>query len=562
MEVNDLAKDTNSDITITPLGGVGEIGKNMMLFEMDDEMIIIDSGVKFPEDDLLGIDLVIPDFTYVMENKDKVKAIVLTHGHLDHIGALPYLLKELDVPVYGTKLTLGLLQGNLKEHNLQGKRKLKVVTPGKSYQIGSREVEFIRMNHSIADTCALAIHTPEGPIVYASDFKFDQTPIDGEVADFHKLAELGDSDPGVLALFSDSTNAERKGYTLSEKVVGGTIDDIFRETRDRIVVATFASNIHRVQQIADAAMKYNRKIALTGRSMIENVKTARELGYLTIPEDVIIDTRDISNLPNDQVVLLTTGSQGEPMAALTRMARGDHYHINIKDDDTVVISARAIPGNEKVIGQTINQLFERGANVIFEELSGVHVSGHASQEELKLMMNLTKPKYFVPTHGEYRHMHKHAKLAEEVGIPKDNIYIAEMGDVIKFGPEKIEKKNNITAGDVLVDGLGVGDVGNIVLRDRKMLSEHGILIVVVTIDKNGNIIAGPDIITRGFVYIRESEKLISDAQERVREKLRECEEKGVTEWSVWKSTIKDSLNNYIYSRIHRKPMIMPIIMEI
>jgi len=560
--VNYLAKETESDITITPLGGVGEIGKNMMLFEMDGEIIIIDSGVKFPEDDLLGIDLVIPDFTYVLQNKDKIKAIVLTHGHLDHIGAIPYLLKEIDVPVYGTKLTLGLLQGNLKEHNLKGKRKLKVVTPGNSYQIGSRKIDFIRVNHSIADTCALAIHTPLGPIVYASDFKFDQTPIDGEVADFHKLAELGDSKPGVLALFSDSTNAERKGFTLSEKVVGGTINDIFRETRDRIVVATFASNIHRVQQIADAAMQFNRKIAFTGRSMIENVKTARELGYLQIPEDVILDIRDINNLPESQVVLLTTGSQGEPMAALTRMARGDHYHINIKNNDTVVISARAIPGNEKLIGQTINQLFERGAKVIYEDVSGVHVSGHASQEELKLMMNLTKPKYFLPTHGEYRHMYIHADLAEEVGIKKDNIYIAEIGDVIKFGEEKIEKIRNITAGDVLVDGLGVGDVGNIVLRDRKMLSEHGILIVVLTIDENGKIVAGPDIITRGFVYIRESEKLISDAQERVREALRECEEDNITEWSKLKSTIKDSLNNYIYSRIHRKPMIMPIIMEI
>ena len=557
-----MAKETESDITITPLGGVGEIGKNMMLFEMDGEIIIIDSGVKFPEDDLLGIDLVIPDFTYVLQNKDKIKAIVLTHGHLDHIGAIPYLLKEIDVPVYGTKLTLGLLQGNLKEHNLKGKRKLKVVTPGNSYQIGSRKIDFIRVNHSIADTCALAIHTPLGPIVYASDFKFDQTPIDGEVADFHKLAELGDSKPGVLALFSDSTNAERKGFTLSEKVVGGTINDIFRETRDRIVVATFASNIHRVQQIADAAMQFNRKIAFTGRSMIENVKTARELGYLQIPEDVILDIRDINNLPESQVVLLTTGSQGEPMAALTRMARGDHYHINIKNNDTVVISARAIPGNEKLIGQTINQLFERGAKVIYEDVSGVHVSGHASQEELKLMMNLTKPKYFLPTHGEYRHMYIHADLAEEVGIKKDNIYIAEIGDVIKFGEEKIEKIRNITAGDVLVDGLGVGDVGNIVLRDRKMLSEHGILIVVLTIDENGKIVAGPDIITRGFVYIRESEKLISDAQERVREALRECEENNTTEWSKLKSTIKDSLNNYIYSRIHRKPMIMPIIMEI
>src|SRR6056297_900232 len=562
MEVNYLTKNTNSEITITPLGGVGEIGKNMMLFEMDDEIIIIDSGVKFPEDDLLGIDLVIPDFTYVMENKDKIKGIVLTHGHLDHIGALPYLLKKLDVPVYGTKLTLGLLQGNLKEHNLQGKTNLKVVTPGKSYQIGSREVEFIRMNHSIADTCALAIHTPEGPIVYASDFKFDQTPIDGEVADFHKLAELGDSDPGVLALFSDSTNAERKGYTLSEKVVGGTVDEIFRETRDRIVVATFASNIHRVQQIADAAMKYNRKIAFTGRSMIENVKTARELGYLTIPEDVILDIRDISNLPNDKVVLLTTGSQGEPMAALTRMARGDHYHINIRKGDTVVISANAIPGNEKFVGQTINQLFERGANVIYEDVSGVHVSGHASQEELKLMLNLVKPKYFVPVHGEYRHLYKHADLAEKNGIAKDNIYIADVGDKIKFSEEKVEKDYNVQSGDVLIDGLGVGDVGNIVLRDRKLLSEDGIIIVVVTIDKHGNILVGPDIITRGFVYIRESEELIEAATQRVEDALKDCEQNNVTEWSVLKNTIKNSLNNYIYQKIKRNPMILPVIMEV
>src|SRR6056297_1664519 len=555
-------KNKISEVTMTPLGGVGEIGKNMMVLEIGDEMLIVDSGVKFPENDLLGIDLVIPDFSYVLNNKDRINGIVLTHGHEDHIGGLPYLLKDLDVPVYGTKLTLGLLEGKLKEHRLLKDRRLKVVHPGKKINVGSFTVEFIRVNHSIADTCALALHTPLGPIIYASDFKFDQTPIDGEVADYHKLAELGDSKQGVLALFSDSTNVEREGYTLSEKVVGETVDEIFRGARERIIVATFASNIHRVQQVVDAAFKYNRKIAFTGRSMINNVDIARRLGYLQIPDDMIVDIRECSNLPDSRVTLLTTGSQGEPMAALTRMARGDHYHINIKEGDTVMISASAIPGNEKLVGETINKLFERGAKVIYEDVSGVHVSGHASQEELKLMMNLTKPKYFLPTHGEYRHMYIHADLAEEVGIKKDNIYIAEIGDVIKFGEEKIEKIRNITAGDVLVDGLGIGDVGNIVLRDRKMLSEDGIIIVVVTIDDKGNIMAGPDIITRGFVYIRESEELIEAATQRVEDSLKECEEKNITEWSVLKNTIRNSLNNYIYKKIKRNPMILPIIMEV
>ncbi|MFP4370987.1 MAG: ribonuclease J [Halanaerobium sp.] len=550
------------DVSMTTLGGVGEIGKNMWVLEIGDEMLIIDSGVKFPENDLLGIDLVIPDFDYVIKNKDKINGIVLTHGHLDHIGGLPYLLKEINAPIYGTKLTLGLLEGNLKEHRLLKETRLKVVNSGKKYQVGNFEVEFIRVNHSIADTCALAIHTPLGPIVYASDFKFDQTPIDGEVADFHKLAELGDSEEGVLALFSDSTNVEREGYTLSEKVVGETVDEIFRGARERIIVATFASNIHRVQQIVDAAFKYNRKIAFTGRSMINNVDIARRLGYLQVPDDMIVDIRDCSDLPDSKVALLTTGSQGEPYAALTRMARGDHYHINIKDGDTVMISASAIPGNEKFVGQTINKLYRRGANVIYEDVSGVHVSGHASQEELKLMLNLVKPKYFVPVHGEYRHLYKHADLAEKNGISKDNIYIADVGDKIKFSDEKVEKDYNVQSGDVLIDGLGVGDVGNIVLRDRKSLSEDGIIIVVVTIDKHGNILVGPDIITRGFVYIRESEELIEAATRRVENALKDCEENNVTEWSVLKDTIRNSLNNYIYQKIKRNPMILPVIMEV
>ncbi|ADQ14725.1 ribonuclease J [Halanaerobium hydrogeniformans] len=558
--MNDKNKIKN--VTMTTLGGVGEIGKNMWVLEIGEDMLIIDSGVKFPENDLLGIDLVIPDFEYVIKNKDRINGIVLTHGHLDHIGGLPYLLKEINAPIYGTKLTLGLLEGNLKEHRLLKDCRLKIVHSGKEIQVGNFTVEFIRVNHSIADTCALAIHTPLGPIVYASDFKFDQTPVDGEVADFHKFAELGDSPEGVLALFSDSTNVERDGYTLSEKVVGETVDEIFRGAKERIIVATFASNIHRVQQVVDAAFKYNRKVAFTGRSMLNNVDIARRLGYLQVPEDMIVDIRDCSSLPDNEVTLLTTGSQGEPMAALTRMARGDHYHINIKEGDTVMISASAIPGNEKYVGETINKLFRRGANVIYEDVSGVHVSGHASKEELKLMLNLVKPKYFVPVHGEYRHLYKHANLAEEVGIPRDNIYIADVGDKINFAEDKVSKKDNVQSGDVLIDGLGIGDVGNIVLRDRKMLSEDGIIIVVVTIDKKGNILVGPDIITRGFVYIRESEELIEAATQRVEDALKECEENNVTEWSVLKNTIRNSLNNYVYQKIKRNPMILPVIMEV
>lgn len=559
---NKKNNNNNNQVSVIPLGGIGEIGKNMMVVEVGDEILIIDAGVMFPEDELLGIDLVIPDFTYIRENKDRVKGIALTHGHEDHIGALPYLLREINVPVYGTRLTLGLLEGKLKEHRMLKKTRLKVVNPGSSVRIGKMKVDFIRVNHSIADTCALAVHTPLGPIIYASDFKFDQTPIDGEVADFHKLAELGNSNPGVLALFSDSTNVEREGYTLSESVVGNTIEEIFRVARNRIILATFASNIHRVQQIINSAFKYKRKVALTGRSMINNIEIARSLGYLTIPDDMIINIKNCDNYPDNEIVLLTTGSQGEPMAALTRMARGDHHHINIRKGDTVIISASAIPGNERFIGETINQLYKKGAEVIYEDISGVHVSGHASQEELKLMLNLVKPKYFVPTHGEYRHLIRHASLAREVGIPEKNIYIAEIGDRIVFTERQVKKAGSVQAGSIYVDGLGVGDVGNIVLRDRKLLSEDGIIIVVLTIDSHGKILSGPDIVTRGFVYIRESEELIAELTSRLEEKLKECENNKVTEWSILKNQIRETLNEYIYKKTKRNPMILPIIMQV
>lgn len=548
-------------LSCIPLGGVSEIGKNMMVVEIEDEILIIDAGIMFPEDDLLGIDLVIPDMTYLKKNRDRIKGIVLTHGHLDHIGALPYLLKEINVPVYGTKLTLGLVRGNLEEHGLLKDSYLKHVYPGHTAQIGEHfNVEFIRVNHSIADACALAVHTPVGTLVYASDFKFDQTPVNDQMADIHRLAELGQE--GVLAFFSDSTNAEREGYTMSEKVVGETIDEIFSDASGRIIVASFASNIDRIQQFIDSAFNQNRKVAVTGRSMINNVEIASELGYLDIPDGMLVDLDELKDLRDDQVVLITTGSQGEPMAALTRMSRGDHRQINIKPGDTVVVSATAIPGNEKSVGKTINKLFKRGAEVIYESVSGVHVSGHASQEELKLMLNLVQPEFFVPVHGEYRHMHCHAKLAREVGIPEENIFINEPGNVMEFSDNDGQTTGSVTAGRVLVDGLGVGDVGNIVLRDRRLLSQDGILIVVVTIDDRGQIVAGPDIISRGFVYIRESEELISAATRRVEKSLRKCEQNNVTEWSILKSEIKDALGSFIYHKIERKPMILPIIMEV
>lgn len=533
-----MSQINNDSVSIIPLGGVGEIGKNMMLVEKNDEILVIDAGIKFPEEDLHGVDLVIADISYLLRNRERVKGIVLTHGHEDHIGALPFILKKLNVPIYGTKLTLGLLREKLKSHNLLSRSHLTEVNPGGTAQIGSFKVDFIRVNHSIADACALAIHTPLGAIVYASDFKFDQTPINEKMTDIHKFAELGKK--GVLALFSDSTNVEREGFTHSEKEVGQTLDKAFKGADQKIIVASFASNFHRIQQVFDMAVKHNRKVALSGRSMLNNVKIGRELGYFDIPDHLLLDTREISKLPPEKTVLLITGSQGEPRAALTRMSRGDHK-INVKDGDTVVVSATAIPGNVKAVGQTINQLFQQGAEVIYEAVSGVHVSGHASREELKLMLNLTRPQYFFPVHGEYRHLHLHANLAKEIGVAQENIFLPDLGDRIVLTGEKGYTQGTVQAGRILVDGSGVGDVGSVVLRDRRMLSEDGILMVVVTINGKGQVVAGPDIITRGFVYVRGSEDLINDATKRVEKALGKCEEKQITEWSVLKSEIRDAL---------------------
>ena len=555
-----MTKKSNT-VSVIPLGGVGEIGKNSTVVECNGEILVVDAGVMFPNEDMPGIDLVIPDFTYLEENKEKVRGILLTHGHEDHIGALPYLLPKVDAPVYGTKLTLGLVEGKLKEHGLNGKARLQRVRAGQKLKIGPFEVEFVHVNHSIADVVALAIHTPMGIILFASDFKFDQTPIDGRPTDFHKLAELGDK--GVTLLLSDSTNAERPGYTLSEKVVGETFKDAFRQAKGRILVSTFASNIHRIQQIFDAACEHHRKVCVIGRSMVNVVGIASELGYLRIPDHVIVELEDLDKLPKEQVVVLTTGSQGEPMSALTRMAMAEHRDIGIIPGDTVVISSTPIPGNEKLIGRTINHLFKQGAEVIYHAVSGVHVSGHASQEELKLMLNLCRPKYFVPVHGEYRMLVRHARLAETVGIPSSNIFICELGDVIEIDETGASKTKKVTAGQVLVDGLGVGDVGNIVLRDRRVLAQDGILIVVLTIDKvTAEIVAGPDIVSRGFVYMRESEELIEEAREKVKRALNECELKQVTEWGILKDRSREVLSRFLYEKTKRRPMILPIIMEV
>lgn len=548
------------NIQIIPLGGLGEIGKNMTVVECGEDILVIDSGLMFPEEDMLGIDIVIPDITYLLENRERVRGIVLTHGHEDHIGSLPYVLRELDVPVYGTKLTLGLLQGKLKEFGINYAR-LFTIKPLDSVHIGCFKVEFFRVSHSIPDAVGLAIHSPVGIIMHTGDFKFDQTPIDGEVTDFHKIAEIGDQ--GVLVLLSDSTNVERPGYTFSEKNVGGTFDDVFRSAKERIIVASFASNVHRIQQVIDVSYKHRRKVAVVGRSMVNVVGVADDLGYLTIPDGTLIDLEEISNYPPNQVTILTTGSQGEPMSALTRMAMGEHKKINICTGDTIIISATPIPGNEKLVARTIDYLFRQGADVVYESVSGVHVSGHASQEELKLMLNLVRPKFFIPVHGEYRHLIRHAELAREVGIPAKNVFIADNGHILQFNANRGRHAGKVTAGKVLVDGLGVGDVGNIVLRDRKQLSQEGILIMVVTIEKNsGKVLAGPDIVSRGFVYVRESEDLMEEAKQRVQVALGKCEEQKITEWSVIKNSVRDALGRFLYEKTRRRPMILPIIMEV
>ena len=554
-----MAKDKQK-LQIIPLGGLGEIGKNMTVVRYGDEIILIDAGLMFPDEEMLGIDLVIPDITYLLENQDMVKAIVLTHGHEDHIGALPYVLKQIKVPVYGTRLTLGILEGRLRENGVDSGM-LKVVNQGDSIKAGCFNVNFIRVNHSIPDAVGLAITTPIGTIVHTGDFKLDYTPIDGKMTDFRRFSDLGNK--GVLLMMADSTNAERSGHTPSESTVGASFDKAFHNARSRIIVATFSSNVHRIQQVVNTAVRYNRKVAVLGRSMVNVVNISLELGYIEAPEGTIIDIDAINNYPADQVVVITTGSQGEPMSALTRMSQSDHRKVDIAPGDTIIISATPIPGNEKLVSRTIDNLLKLGANVVYGRENGIHVSGHASQEELKLMHNLVRPKFFIPVHGEYRHLVKHAKLAQELGMPKENIFIGENGQILEFTREKGYVAGRVTAGRVLVDGLGVGDVGNIVLRDRRQLSQDGIIIIVVTMEKGtGTVMAGPDIVSRGFVYVRESEELMDEVKARVEDALMRCEEEGITEWSQLKYAMREALGKFIFERTRRRPMILPIIMEV
>ena len=549
-------------LKIIALGGLQEVGKNMTIFEYNNDIIIIDCGLAFPEDDMLGIDLVIPDITYLEKNIDKVKAIVLTHGHEDHIGALPYILKDINVPVYGTKLTLGLLENKLKEHNLLSSVQRNIVVAGEIIKIGQFKIEFIHTNHSIADAVSLAITTPVGVIVHTGDFKVDYTPIDGDVMDIHRFAEIGKQ--GVKLLLSDSTNSSRKGFTMSEKNVGRVFDEIFEETpRNRIMVATFSSNIHRIQQIINSANTHKRKVAILGRSMINAVKTSTELGYLNIPDNVLIDISEIKNYTDEQIVIITTGSQGETMSALSRIASNEHRQVQIRAGDKIIISASSIPGNEKNISRVINELFKKGADVVYDGIADIHVSGHAREEELKLMLALIKPKYFMPIHGEYVHLISHRDIAISMGIKKDNIFIMGIGDVLEVTKVDAKINGSVPAGQVLVDGLGVGDVGNIVLRDRKHLSQDGLMIVVVTMEKEtGFVLAGPDIISRGFVYVREAEELMDEAKAVVKDALSKCEEKHITGWSYIKGLIKETLKNYLWQKTKRSPMILPIITEV
>ncbi|MBP3929258.1 MAG: ribonuclease J [Peptostreptococcaceae bacterium] len=556
-----MFKKNANKIKVMALGGLNEVGKNMTAIEYKDEIIVIDAGLSFPEEDMLGIDIVIPDITYLVKNKDKVKGIFITHGHEDHIGALPYVLKKLNVPVYGAKLTIGLIQVKLKEHKLNNIN-LNVITPKQMIKLKNFDIEFIRMNHSIPDACSIAVHTDQGIIFHTGDFKIDLTPIDGEVIDFHRLTEL--SKKGVLLMLADSTGVEKPGYTMSERSVGAGLDDLFRKAEgSRIIVATFASNIHRLQQIVNSAHRFNRKVAVSGRSMINVIAVAQELEYIDIPEGVLIDLNDIHRYEDNELVIITTGSQGEPMSALARMAVSEHKKVEIKQGDVVIISAHPIPGNEKPISRIINSLYEKGAEVIHDKKSDIHVSGHAHQDELKLMHRLINPKFFMPAHGEYSMLKKHAEVAEDLGMPSQNIFVMKTGDVLEIDRNSAKVGSHIPTGNILVDGLGVGDVGNIVLRDRKHLSEDGLMIVVVTISKeDGKVLAGPDIISRGFVYVRESEDLMDGAKKVIKDVLGSCEENHIKEWAFLKNSIKDNLKDYLYQRTKRNPMILPIIMEV
>ena len=549
----------NSKLRIIPLGGLEQIGMNITAFEFEDSIVVVDCGLSFPEDDMLGIDLVIPDITYLKNNAHKVKGFVITHGHEDHIGALPYVLKELNVPVYATRLTIALIEHKLKEHNLLKSVKRKVVKHGQSINLGKFRIEFIKTNHSIADASALAIYSPAGIVVHTGDFKVDYTPVFGDAIDLQRFGEIGKK--GVLALMCDSTNAERKGFTMSERTVGKTFDNIFAEHKNtRIIIATFASNVDRVQQIINSAYKYGRKCVVEGRSMVNVISTAAELGYLNVPENTLIELDQMKNYPDEQMVLITTGSQGESMAALSRMASNMHRKVQIKPGDTVIFSSNPIPGNEKAFSRVINELSMKGADVIFQD---AHVSGHACQEEIKLIYSLVHPKYAIPVHGEYRHLKAQAQVAESLGIPKDNIFLLSSGDVLELDEEKAQVVDRVQTGAILVDGLGVGDVGNIVLRDRQHLAEDGILIVVLTLEKYSNqVLAGPDIVSRGFVYVRESEGLMDEAKHVVEEAIEDCMDRRVTDWGRLKTAIRDSLSEFLWKRTKRSPMILPIIMEV
>lgn len=552
-------KKENQTVKVIPLGGLEQIGMNITAFECEDSIIVVDCGLSFPTDDMLGIDLVIPDITYLKENADKVKGLVITHGHEDHIGAIPYVLKELNMPIYATKLTMGLIDGKLKEHGIQRNTRKKVVKHGQSINLGCFRIEFIKTNHSIADAAALAIYSPAGIIVHTGDFKIDYTPLFGEAIDLGRFAELGKK--GVLALMCDSTNAERPGYTMSEQMVAKTFDHLFQEHKERrIIIATFASNVDRVQQIINTAYKFGRKVIVEGRSMVNIINVASELGYLDIPQNTLIDVEQMKNYTDKQIVLITTGSQGETMAALSRMAASVHKKISIKPLDTVIFSSHPIPGNEKAVSKVMNELARKGAQIVFQD---THVSGHACQEEIKLIYALTKPQYAIPVHGEYRHLKTHRELAVSMGIPKENTFILSSGDVLSLSKETAKVTGKVPAHGILVDGLGVGDVGNIVLRDRQHLSQNGLLIVVVTLERrSGQLLAGPDIVSRGFVYVRESETLMEDARHVVTEALEECLSKNITDWGRIKSSIKDALSEFLWKRTKRNPMILPIITEV
>ncbi|MBD5640742.1 ribonuclease J [Clostridium botulinum] len=553
--------NNKDSIKVIPLGGLGEIGKNITAFEYENEIVIIDCGISFPDEEMYGVDLVIPDITYLLNNKDKVKAIFLTHGHEDHIGSLPYILQQLNRPVYGTALTLGIVENKLREHNMLSDCELNKVEAGDIVELKNLKVEFIRNTHSIADSCSIAIHTPVGVILHTGDFKIDYTPIDGLVMDFHRIAELGKK--GVLLLMADSTNVQRKGHTISEKSIGETLTKIFSNAEGRVIVATFASNIHRMQQIVDASIEYGRKVAFSGRSMENISKVAMDLGYLHIPETYLITVDEMKNYPNEQITIITTGSQGEPMAALARIAYSNHRKIAIEPKDLFIISASPIPGNEKLISRVINELFKKGADVIYEALEEVHVSGHAYEEELKLIHTLVHPKYFMPVHGEYRHLKRHVDLAMELGMERENIFSLETGQVLEISHEEAKVSGKVRTGSIFVDGIGVGDVGNIVLRDRRYLAQDGMLTIVVTLEKESySVIAGPDVITRGFIYVKESEALINEVKEIVKEELENCLENKIIEWYVLKSNIKKSVEKYLYEKTKRRPIVLPIIMEI